>query len=854
MTGNTALSAWGRRGRCAVSDLCGARLDQYWGEHRPRWLLWRGGDGLKVSALRQGIVVLKRLPLPLLLVALLTGSSAALAAPGSGGAPRPLPPGGAQAAPAIPSSASSDARLKFDADGDRLFEDLEQELRATGAGERLDVIVRLHAPASAARVRALERGVGHFGVRHRYRVIDGFAARMNERQIGALARNPVIASIEEDSVATKANDGAQDAFAVSEARLDHPPLDGSADGNVATYSAVDLVAAVIDTGIDVGHQDLNEGKVIGWRDIVNGQPSPYDDDGHGTHVAGTIAGDGDARPDHLYEGVAPGAALVGVKVLDRNGNGTEAGVIAGIDWAVANRALFGIEAINISLGIAGCSNGADALSNAANNANAAGIVTVVAAGNEGGGTCTIGSPAAATGVLTVGNMVDFGASPPGYIQNFSSSRGPTADGRVKPDVSAPGTAITSAAANTSAGYVTFDGTSMATPFTTGVSLLMRDANAGLTTTQVKDRIKTTAIDWARGGNNQTAGTIGQDIDYGFGRLDAYAAIRSAGAPINSPPLLPVHLLREGTLSGPGAQVDFALNVTDTTFPIAATMLIPAITSGGRVTSPDFDMYLLDPNGNQVASSVFQSRQEEFGFRPTATGTYTLRVVSFRGSGQFFVDVSHPQAPAYARPASATPLRVPLVPAFAQCSTPTTTHVPPLSLASCRPPVRQSSLLKTSAVGRGSGFLRLSSRPGNEATPGDEADIDITLSASDVLRAADGTDYTGQLVLRSTLRMTDRANGFFANEAATATDVPFSAPVSCVGTPGLSGGSCSLSTSADTLVPGTAREGKRAVISAVSVALLDRGPDATITPPSGTCPPNCGSGDEQPFLHEGVFTP
>ncbi len=757
----------------------------------------------------------------------------------------------AQTRPTLPGQPVP-AEMRADRDRDHLFDDLEHQLAGRQQTDQLDVIVMLRAPASAERVRNIENAVGDFAVKRRFDIVPAFAARASKRRIEALARNPSVLSVEEDSRATAVNNEAQSAFGVTKARLDAPGLDGDGDGSPATYSPADYVAAVIDSGIDAGHMDLDGGKVIGWQDLVNGGPSPYDDDGHGTHVSATLAGDGDARPDHLYHGVAPAAGLVGVKVLDSQGGASTSTIIAGVNWVVANRALYGIEAINLSLRIPGCSDGTDALSTAVNSAQAAGLVVIVAAGNEGPGTCTIGTPSAATGALTVGAMSDFGSN--GFFQAFFSSRGPTADGRIKPDISAPGWQITSASAGTVDGYRIEDGTSMAAPFVTGLALLMLDATPTLTPTDVKTNITSTAIDWARGGNNKTVGTTGQDIDYGFGRLDAYGALQSAGAPLTTPPLPPVREFREGTLSVMNPQIDYPIDVDDPTFPIAATMIMPSI-NGATSGNPDFDLFLFDPNGQEVATSEFTTRQEELGYKPLVPGTYVLRVKRFTGSGGYFVDISRPQAPSYARPGSATPLRVPLVPAYGECTTPNTVHVLPLALASCDPPALQSSLLTTSNAGRGSGFVRLRALAGNSTTAADEADIDLTVFANDVIRTADGTDFTGQLPVRTTLRITDRANGFFENEAATATDVPFSAPVDCVSTPNPSaGGSCSLSTSADTLVPGFAREGKRAVMSALSVELLDRGPDDTITPVSGACPPTCGSGDEQPFLTEGVVTP
>ena len=514
----------------------------------------------------------------------------------------------------------------------------------------MSAIVTLTGDASPARIQALEAAVGDLGVTHRFKVIDGFAATMTAEQVRALADAGGVVHVEENSVVHATNDTAQASFGVSAARAAAPAVDGDADGNVETCSAGDLVAAVIDTGIDAAHRDLDEGEVIGWRDLVANQPSPYDDNGHGSHVAATIAGEGDARADRLFRGVAPGAALVGVKVLDGGGSGTMANVTAGIDWVVANKAALGIEAINLSLGTSGCSNGTDATSVAVNNAHAAGIVVAVAAGNSGAGTCTISSPGAAADALTVGAMADMGVA--GFKQAYFSSRGKTLDGRIKPDVSAPGVNITSADNGTGTGYAVFSGTSMATPFVAGTALLMRDRAPALTAAAVKSTMMTTAQDWGRGGDNKVAGSTGADIDYGAGRLDAFAAIEAVGADLGAGPAMPSHQLLEGSLSGTGAQVDYPLNVTGTTFPIAATLIHPGVT-GATASSPDFDLYLIAPNGTQVAAAETTRRQDELGFVPSVTGTYTLRVRSFSGSGAYFVDVSANTAPDTTAPAVST---------------------------------------------------------------------------------------------------------------------------------------------------------------------------------------------------------
>lgn len=220
------------------------------------------------------------------------------------------------------------------------------------------------------------------------------------------------------------------------------------------------------------------------------------------------------------------------------------------------------------------------------------------------------------------------------------------------------------------------------------------------------------------------------------------------------------------------------------------------------------------------------------------------------------------ASSFPRPASATPLRVPFVLAYNSCVAPNSTHTPPLNLPACTPPVRSSTEL-TMGIAKSSGFAKIRVLPGNLATPEDEADISISIFASDVRRASDGLDYTGQLIQTSAMRLTDQANGTTQEGIGTIQDFEFSAPVDCVATPqpdpqipNTRGSNCSTDTTVDALVPGAAKEGKRMVMSLQSIELLDLGPDGIMTPPPPGlgCPPRCGSGDEKPFMVEGVFTP
>jgi serine protease AprX len=562
-----------------------------------------------------------------------------------------------------------------DLNGDKVFDDLAAKLETMDDDETLSVIVQTKADLTTAEADAIERAVSGFDLTAWLPIVDGFAATMTKSQIEVLPGLNSVRQVTENARVQAMNDSAQASFGVTRARSDDPSLDGNADG-LATYSASDMVVAVIDTGIDAAHLQLDDNKVLAFVDCQ--QPTSgtcttkpaFDDNGHGTHVAGTIAGDGEG--DARYKGVAPGAALVGVKVLDEDGFGSQAEVIAGIQWVIANRVTFGIEAINLSLGGGTCAAGTDPESAAAEAATAAGIVTVVAAGNAGPARCTIGSPGAALNVITVGAMADLGvpllrdptdgserALEPGFNLAAFSSRGPTGgvSPRIKPDVVGPGVHVTSAEAGTSNGYQAFNGTSMATPFVAGVVALMRDKNPALTPAQIKSTLMSTAVDWGGTGEFQVPG-IGPDVDYGTGRLDAFAAIKAVDPLLASPPTTPNHLVFSGNIGTPGTFVDHQVTVTDTSFPLAGTLIMMQWPS----SFVDFDLYLLDPNGVVVGvPGLYVTRQEEVGFLPTQTGTWTFRIDAFDGTGPYILDVSG-GSPVTPPPAPPTPPPAPPPPA------------------------------------------------------------------------------------------------------------------------------------------------------------------------------------------------
>ncbi|OEF99259.1 peptidase S8 [Vulcanibacillus modesticaldus] len=529
-----------------------------------------------------------------------------------------LAQGGKQNVPAL------NIPKQMDQNKDKIFDDLAEKMKAIDDNTKIPVIVVLNT--SFANKKQEIKKIGLFTKKFEYNAaFNGFAADLTKGQIIALQKMPFVKQIEYDMPVQVKMGTASNWFGVTKARSDFG-LEGDMDGSVTSYSKNDVVIAVIDTGIDTTHVDLDQGKVIGWKDFVNGKANPYDDNGHGTHVSSIAAGTGEGNSN--YKGVAYGAALVGIKVLDRQGSGSMSTVTAGIDWAIQNKDVYNIRVINLSVGTASSSDGTDSTSIAVNNAVANGIAVAVAAGNEGPAKYTVGSPGAAADAVTVGAMADVGEM--GFNLAQFSSRGPTADGRIKPDIVAPGYAITAAKAGTTNGYITYNGTSMATPFTAGVMALMIDANPNITPSSIKSILMNTSSDW---------GPLGADIDYGTGRLQAYDAIKSAGNYSGSGPIVPAHNYANGYLSFSGDYDNWNLNVTSTTNPVAVTLTITDWTSGFFGGYPDFDLYVYDPQGNLVGKSEGVQRQELVTFNPQATGYYTIKVYSYSGSGNYFFDTS-----------------------------------------------------------------------------------------------------------------------------------------------------------------------------------------------------------------------
>ncbi len=426
---------------------------------------------------------------------------------------------------------------------------------------------------------------------------------------------------------------------------------------------------IVDTGVDATHEQLDAGKVVAFADFTTDRTSPapgqtdqpYDDQGHGTHVASIVAGDGQGGPlAFRYRGVAPAASISAAKVLDAQGSGSTEQVIDGIAWCVSR----GADIISMSLG-GGATDGTDVLSEAVNTAVSQGVVVVVAAGNAGSAQGTIASPGSAKLAITVGASSEWSGKRDNreksygpYLAPFSSRGGNTE--WPKPDVVAPG--VTVAAAGVASfsdptGYAVLSGTSMATPYVSGTVALMLQADPTLSPDRVRDILRGTAFD---------AGPAGWDPDWGYGLVNSYSAVaRVEGQPERD--IFPFHYYAHGVYPSPGAFPTYRLYIGNpddprspmppvaTRRPLAVTVNITSMTNTGK-TCDDFDLMLGEISTRQswLASrpwtgglSMCAARTEVLGITPPVrNGPYGYVLNVFpgiygrydTGAGAFDIDV------------------------------------------------------------------------------------------------------------------------------------------------------------------------------------------------------------------------
>jgi serine protease AprX len=277
------------------------------------------------------------------------------------------------------------------------------------------------------------------------------------------------------------------------------------------YSGKDIGVAVIDTGV-APHPDLIKpsNRIVAFKDFVNNRKDPYDDNGHGTHVAGCIAGNGYSSFGE-YAGIAPEANIIALKALDQDGSGDTSNVLAAIQWAVDNKKKYNIRVLNLSLGTQANTSGYTPLDNAVMAAWNSGLTVVSAAGNEGPKKYTISSPGICPDIITVGALDDRGtpAIKDDTIADFSS-RGPTRRYTMKPDIVAPGVDIVSLAVpsgNSNELYKSLSGTSMATPVVSGCIALIHQMSPSLSNKQIKKLLMSKAVDLGYPEYAQGAGLI-----------------------------------------------------------------------------------------------------------------------------------------------------------------------------------------------------------------------------------------------------------------------------------------------------------------------------------------------------------
>ncbi|TAK57455.1 MAG: hypothetical protein EPO22_12255 [Dehalococcoidia bacterium] len=402
--------------------------------------------------------------------------------------------------------------------------------------EMVPVIVRGEAASDAAAIVAEAGG----SVRAQLGIIDAVAADVPANGIGDLARTDGVRWLSLDAGVSSTDDhgdGARDRSTDAQPRNVYPEAIGADELWDEGDRGQGVGVAVVDTGI-VNSRDFGNGRVVATlpRDADRG-----DGYGHGSHVAGLIAGDG-TRSDGRYEGVAPGANLINVRVGDDSGAATISDVITSLQLVIENQRRFNIRVVNLSLRVdVPQSYTTDPLDAAVEFLTFRGILVVAAAGNTGSDADAVSyAPGNDPFVLTVGAVDDAGTA---GLRDDSvpswSSRGTTQDGFAKPDLYAPGRHLVSVLSPRSVlaqempesivgrYYMQLSGTSMAAAVTSGAAALVIEEHPGWTPGQVKQALV------------QGAATVPGDASARVVQVDTSAGFESVtdGSPAITPNLL-----------------------------------------------------------------------------------------------------------------------------------------------------------------------------------------------------------------------------------------------------------------------------------------------------------------------------
>jgi len=358
---------------------------------------------------------------------------------------------------------------------------------------------------------ALQHGLS---IEHTYHsTLQGFSGAVPAGKLEAIKNDSRVAFVSEDAVVA--------AYAKPAARGPITPPAQLISTGIArigsqanTATGLGIGVAVIDTGIDLTHADL-AANVVADTNCVNTRKSGNDDNGHGTHVAGTIAG---LNNTINVVGVAPEASLIAVKVLNSQGSGSWSEIICGLDWVTANAATYNIQVVNMSLGGAGSSDDNCGLTNnetmhlAVCNTRDAGITIVVAAGNSTVDTATQVPAAYDDAVITVSALADSDGSANGLGTSTSYGANDTfasfSNFGSEVDIAAPGVNIYSTWK--SGGYSTISGTSMASPHVAAAAALYSQSHPGSSWTQVRDGLSA-AAEALNAGHTDPGGLHGEPL-------------------------------------------------------------------------------------------------------------------------------------------------------------------------------------------------------------------------------------------------------------------------------------------------------------------------------------------------------
>jgi minor extracellular protease Epr len=352
--------------------------------------------------------------------------------------------------------------------------------------------------------------------------------RISSQDYKQLLANPNIASVDENVTISSHNTEVADLVTISNSEQVSWGVDLTQTRKAwdLGYTGKGIKIAVLDTGISE-HQDL---KIAGGVSTVDYTKSYADDGGHGTHVAGIIAA---KRNDNGVVGVAYGADIYAVKVLDKNGNGTVASIVAGIKWSIDNK----VDIINMSIGTKTYVSAIDTMLRKATDA---GIIVVASAGNNGNN-------------AGVGETMEY----PANLQNVIAvvgvdkkmKRGGFSGTGKRAEVAAPGVDIVSTSID--GGYEARTGTSMATPFVTGLLAIIKQANPKKSSNEIRADLNSKGID---------LGIPGRDTQYGFGFVDVTKLIPSE--PVQTQPLPEQPSTQPGPTPQPTVDPNALKNATD----------------------------------------------------------------------------------------------------------------------------------------------------------------------------------------------------------------------------------------------------------------------------------------------------